>query len=102
VIVFAIASSLSLALVVPKAEISLLSGTMQAFQDMFDRFGLGELVRPMAILLVLGGIAHMIPWILGPAKGLAAVARRGSLPPRLGRMNRNHVPVQGLVVEPET
>lgn len=99
VIVFAIASSLSLALVVPKQEISLLSGTMQAFTDMFDKFGLGELVRPVAILLVLGGIAHMIPWILGPAKGLAAVARHGYLPPALGRMSRNHVPVQGLVVQ---
>jgi amino acid transporter len=56
-------------------------------------------VRPVAILLVLGGIAHMIPWILGPAKGLAAVARRGYLPPALGRMSRNQVPVQGLVVQ---
>jgi amino acid transporter len=99
VIVFAIASSLSLALVVPKQEISLLSGTMQAFTDMFDKLGLDELVRPVAILLVLGGIAHMIPWILGPAKGLAAVARRGYLPPALGTMSRNKVPVQGLVVQ---
>lgn len=98
-IVFAVASSLSLALVVPRQEISLLSGTMQAFSDMLDKLGLGELVRPVAILLVLGGVAHMIPWILGPAKGLAAVARHGYLPPALGRMSRNRVPVQGLVVQ---
>jgi glutamate:GABA antiporter len=99
VVVATIASSLSLALVVPKHEISLLSGTMQAFQDMLDKLGIGGLVKPVAILLVLGGVAHLLPWLLGPAKGLAAVARRGHLPPLLGRESRNHIPVQGLIVQ---
>jgi glutamate:GABA antiporter len=99
VVVATIASSLSLALVVPKHDISLLSGTMQAFQDMLDKLGIGGLVKPVAILLVLGGVAHLLPWLLGPAKGLAAVARRGHLPPLLGRESRNHIPVQGLIVQ---
>jgi glutamate:GABA antiporter len=99
VVVATVASSLSLALVVPKNEISLLSGTMQAFQDMLESLGVGGLVKPVAILLVLGGVAHLLPWLLGPAKGLAAVARTGHVPPVLGRMNRNEIPVQGLVVQ---
>jgi amino acid transporter len=99
VVVATVASSLSLALVVPKNEISLLSGTMQAFQDMLENLGVGGLVKPVAILLVLGGVAHLLPWLLGPAKGLAAVARTGHVPPVLGRMNRNEIPVQGLVVQ---
>jgi glutamate:GABA antiporter len=96
---FSLAMSLSIALVVPAHEISLLSGAMQAAQDMLDRLGIGELVKPVAILLVLGGVAHLTPWILGPAKGLAAVARGGHLPPLLGRMSGNGVPVQGLLVQ---
>jgi amino acid transporter len=99
IVVFAIASSLSLALVVPSKEISLLAGTMQAFQDMLDGVGIGFLVKPVAILLVLGGVAHLSPWILGPAKGLASVARQGYLPPALGRMSGNRIPVQGLIVQ---
>jgi amino acid transporter len=99
VVVTTIASSLSLALVVPKHEISLLSGTMQAFQDMLESLGVGGLVKPVAILLVLGGVAHLLPWLLGPAKGLAAVARTGHVPPALGRMSKNHIPVQGLIVQ---
>jgi glutamate:GABA antiporter len=99
VVVATIASSLSLALVVPKHEISLLSGTMQAFHDMLDSLGIGELVKPVAILLVLGGVAHLLPWLLGPAKGLAAVARTGHLPPILGRTSKNQIPVQGLIVQ---
>jgi amino acid transporter len=99
VVVATVASSLSLALIVPKHEISLLSGTMQAFQDMLENLGVGGLVKPVAILLVLGGVAHLLPWLLGPAKGLAAVARTGHVPPVLGRMNQNEIPVQGLVVQ---
>jgi amino acid transporter len=99
IVVFSLASSFALALVVPKHQISLLAGTMQAFQDMLDAVGIGFLVRPVAILLVLGGIAHLSPWILGPAKGLAAVARRGLLPPALGELSGNRIPVKGLVVQ---
>lgn len=99
VVVATIASSLTLALVVPKHEISLLSGTMQAFQDMLDSLGVGGLVKPVAILLVLGGVAHLLPWLIGPAKGLAAVARTGHLPPLLGRESKNHIPVEGLIVQ---
>ncbi len=99
IVVFSITSSLALALVVPKHQISLLAGTMQAFEDMLKAVGLGSLVRPVAILLVLGGVAHLSPWILGPAKGLAAVARRGSLPPVLGELSRNRIPIKGLVVQ---
>ena len=99
VVVATIASSLTLALVVPKHEISLLSGTMQAFQDMLDSLGVGGLVKPVAILLVLGGVAHLLPWLIGPAKGLAAVAYRCHLPPLLGRESKNHIPVEGLIVQ---
>jgi amino acid transporter len=99
IVVFSLLGSLAVALVVPEAKLSLLAGTMQAFQDMLDAVGLGWLVKPVAILLVLGGIAHLSPWIVGPAKGLAAVARRGYLPPVLGRLSRNQIPVGGLVVQ---
>jgi amino acid transporter len=56
-------------------------------------------VKPVAILLVFGGIAHLSPWIIGPAKGIAAVARRGYLPPAMGRLSPNKIPVGGLVIQ---
>lgn len=72
---------------------------MQAFKDMLDAIGIGWLVKPVAIIIVLGGIAHLSPWIIGPAKGIAAVARRGDLPPAMGRLSRNQIPTTGLVVQ---
>jgi len=99
IVTFSLLGSLAVALVVPEKQISLLSGTMQAFKDMLDAIGIGWLVKPVAIVIVLGGIAHLSPWIIGPAKGLAAVARHGYLPPALGRLSRNRIPTTGLVVQ---
>lgn len=99
IVVFSLLGSLAVALVVPGKQISLLSGTMQAFQDMLDAVGIGWLVKPIAVILVVGGIAHLSPWIIGPAKGIAAVARRGYLPPAMGRLSKNQIPVTGLVVQ---
>jgi glutamate:GABA antiporter len=51
------------------------------------------------VVVTLGGIAHLTPWVLGPAKGVAVVARDGLAPQRLGRTNRNDVPVALLMVQ---
>ncbi len=99
IVTFSLLGSLAVALVVPEKQISLLSGTMQAFKDMLDAIGVGWLVKPVAIIIVLGGVAHLSPWIIGPAKGIAAVARRGYLPPAMGRLSRNQIPTTGLIVQ---
>jgi len=99
VVAFVLLGSLALAIVVPQHEISLVDGAMQFFQTMLDGLGIGWLLKPVAALVVIGAMAHLSPWILGPAKGLAAVARRGKLPPVLGRLNGNGVPAAGMVVQ---
>ncbi len=99
VLAFVIFGSLALAIVVPAHELSLVDGAMQFFQTMLDGLGIGWALKPMAALIVIGALAHLSPWILSPAKGLAAVARRGHLPPVLGRLNKNGVPAAGMVVQ---
>ena len=51
------------------------------------------------ILIAAGGIAHLSPWILGPAKGMAEVARQGYAPAILGRENSAGIPAASLVVQ---
>ncbi|MFC5062696.1 amino acid permease [Actinomycetospora atypica] len=97
VVVFSVVGSLFLAFVVPASEISLVSGTMELFSRVLDLLGAGWLVVPLALLIAFGGVAHLTPWILGPADGVAAVAREGSAPRRLARTNSRDVPV-ALVV----
>ena len=98
-VVFTILGSLALAVVVPQHEISLVGGVMQAFQAVFDALGVGWLLKPTAVLITVGGVAHMIPWILGPATGLASVAAEGEMPRALARENRSGVPVRVLVLQ---
>jgi amino acid transporter len=99
IVAFSVLGSLFLAFVIPAKELSLVSGTMELFRRGLDRLGLGFVVRPLALLVALGGIAHLSPWILGPAKGVGAVARGGDAPARLGRTNDRDVPVGLLIAQ---
>jgi len=99
IVLFSVLGSLFLAFVIPAKELSLVSGTMELFHRALDGLGLGFLVRPLALLVALGGIAHLSPWILGPAKGVSAVARAGDAPSSLGQTNDRNVPVGLLVAQ---
>jgi amino acid transporter len=98
-VVFSVLGSLFMAFVLPQQQISLVSGTMELSSDVLARLSLGWLLAPLALVVALGGVAHLAPWILGPAKGVATVAHEGLAPPRLGRLNRNGVPVTLLLVQ---
>lgn len=98
-VVFTILGSLALAWVVPQHEISLVGGLMQAFEAVFDALDVGWLLVPTAILITIGGIAHMVPWIIGPAEGLATVARSGEAPRSWARENRAGAPVRVLTAQ---
>jgi glutamate:GABA antiporter len=98
-VTFSVLGSLFLALVLPRHEISLVSGTMELFSSVLDTLSMGWLLAPLAVVVALGGVAHLTPWVLGPAKGVAAVAQEGLAPRGLGRVNRRDVPVALLLVQ---
>jgi amino acid transporter len=99
IVVFSVLGSLFMAIVLPQKDISLVSGTMQLFKIVLESFHVGWLVAPLAVLIAFGGIAHLSPWILGPAKGMAEVARQGHAPELLGRENAAGIPVASLIVQ---
>jgi amino acid transporter len=99
IVLFSVLGSLFLAFVIPAKELSLVSGTMELFRRALDGLGIGFLLKPLALLVALGGIAHLSPWILGPAKGVGAVARGGDAPPSFGRTNDRDVPVGLLIAQ---
>ncbi len=99
IVLFSVLGSLFMAIVLPQKEIGLVSGTMQLFKSVLDTFSMGWLVAPLAVLIAAGGIAHLSPWILGPAKGMAEVARQGHAPAILGRENAAGIPVPSLIIQ---
>jgi amino acid transporter len=99
IVVFSVLGSLFLAFVLPQKQISLVSGVMELFRSALDQLNIGWLLRPVALIVTLGGVAHLTPWILGPAKGMRTVAEDGYAHPRLARTNAYGVPVQLLIVQ---
>ena len=94
-----IIGSLSIAIVVPNKEISLVAGVMEAFEKFFAAYNIMWLVPIFAVLIAFGAFAQVSTWIVGPTKGLAATGRNGDLPPFFQHLNRNAIPTNILIVQ---
>lgn len=98
-----ILGALSIAIVVPKGQLNLISGIMEAFHMFFAAYHLTFLQPLIAICLILGAIAALNNWIIGPTRGLMVAAKDGYFPPFLQKQNafmapRNLLLCQGVVV----
>lgn len=95
--------SLAIAIVIPKGDISLAAGLMEAFSQFFSYYNLQWILPIVGILLVIGAIAEVNAWIVGPVQGLYATTNHGNLPPLFHKLNKRGVPTnllwfQGIIV----
>ena len=86
---------LSVASVIPHADINLSAGVVQTFNVLINHFGPGFewAVRVIAALLMLGVLAEIASWIVGPSRGMYVTAQKGILPAKFSKVNKNGVPV---------
>lgn len=91
--------SLAIALVVPKSELSLITGLLQAFNLFFSAFHLEWMKPVISICIILGALGSVIAWIIGPAKGLMVACDDGCLPLWLGEKNTHGVPYRLLIMQ---
>ncbi len=91
--------SLSIAVVIPKSEISLVAGLIEAFYRFFAAYNLQWILPMMAVLLIIGAVAEVNAWIIGPVKGLYATSTHGNLPPYFQKQNKKGVPVNLLLFQ---
>ena len=99
ILAVSILGTLAIAAVVPSAEVDLLSGLIQAYRVFFDSFGMSGIIPFLALLLLIGSLAGVNTWTIGPAKGLLVTACDGYLPPVLQKTNKNDAPVGMLVLQ---
>ncbi|MEO9174588.1 MAG: amino acid permease, partial [Gaiellales bacterium] len=100
ILVVSILATLAISFVVPKSQLSLVSGLMQAFQEFFQQLGIGSwATKVMAALTGLGTLALISTWMLGPSKGVYAAEESGDLPPELHYVNKRHVPVAMMLFQ---
>jgi glutamate:GABA antiporter len=98
-ILFSVLGVLSIAMVVPKAQILLSAGCLQAFAFFFDSYGFKALIPWMAVIITIGGLGSLATWIIGPAKGLIAAAKQENLPNVLRGTNAQGVPRNFLLAQ---
>jgi len=94
-----ILGSLAIAVVVPKQEINLVAGIMQAFDLFFGRYSLGWTIPLIALMLVLGGLGNVNNWIIAPTKGLLVAAQDDHFAPWLCYVNKRGAPVTLLIAQ---
>jgi len=92
-----IGPTLAISWVIPSSQISFTTGVMQAFNSLFDHFGVGFAVPLIAIALAVGALAGMISWLDGPSEGLLRIGReQGYLPPYFQKVNGRGIEVRIL------
>ena len=83
--------SLAIAIILPKEQIGLVQGILQAFSYFFNYYHIGYLMPVLVLTLLLGSLGSMINWIISPAKGLLMAADHGILPKWLYQLNRHGI-----------
>lgn len=96
-----ILGSMSVAIVVPEAEMSLAGGVMVAFHTFLKKFGIDfALLLPILGLLVAAGqTGGFSSWLIGPVKGLLKLGQEGGLPPFFHKVNKYGVPTNLMIIQ---
>jgi putative glutamate/gamma-aminobutyrate antiporter len=92
-------AALAIAIVIPRQEISLVAGVMEAFEAFLKAYDIGWLVWLIALLLVAGAIGQVNALILAPARGLLVASEDGEIPPYFRRENQAGIPTSILIVQ---
>ncbi|MBP6122932.1 MULTISPECIES: glutamate:gamma-aminobutyrate antiporter [Providencia] len=92
---------LSVAAVIPNSEINLSAGVVQTFNVLVTHFNstLEWVARIIAALLLLGVLAEIASWIVGPSRGMYVAAQKGILPQSFAKVNKNGVPVTLVIAQ---
>lgn len=91
--------TLAIAIVIPQAEINLVSGGIEAISFFLKSYHLGWTVPIIAIMIAFGAMGGVSTWAAGPSKGLLAAAQDGDFPPILHKINKNNMPIAMLVFQ---
>lgn len=99
IIAIFVLGSLSVAIIVPQAQISLTAGVMETLAILFTEFNMLWVIPLIALLAAPGMVAQISSWIAGPSKGLLACAQQGNLPKFFQQTNKQGVQTHILIFQ---
>lgn len=89
-------SSLSLCLVVPPSQLTLITGVMDVFKLFFTTYHVKYGFMIMGWCIVIGGLGIASSWMIGLARGLHVALISTKAPALLQKLNKHGVPVNVL------
>ncbi|AJK48702.1 APC family permease [Burkholderia plantarii] len=98
-VLLSVIGSAAIFVAIPKQQISMTAGLMQAFDLYFRQWGMPWLAPVMALCVGLGLVGQVNSWVLGPVRGLQATANSGALPAFLQKSNAHGVPVTLVLIQ---
>jgi amino acid transporter len=99
ILITMILGSLSIAVVLPQNQISLVNGVMQSFTAFLDAYHMQWFTPIITIMLLIGSLGGIVSWVISPAKGLLQAAQIGYLPEFLQKENEHGVAVNLLIMQ---
>lgn len=94
-----ILGSLAIAAVLPKDQINLVNGVMQAFTNFFAVYHITWVMPIITVMVLMGSLGGIVSWVISPAKGLLQAAQLGFLPKILTKENSHGVASHLLFVQ---
>jgi len=94
-----ILGSLAIAAVLPKNQINLVDGVLQAFGNFFAAYHISWIMPIIAILIIVGTAGGTISWVISPARGLLQAAQHDYLPAFLKKENKHGVASHLLITQ---
>jgi putative glutamate/gamma-aminobutyrate antiporter len=99
IITLTVLGTLAIGIIIPKDDINLISGSIEAIYKFFTLFGLAKFVPLIALLIVLGSLGGVSTWAAGPCRGLLAAAEKGDFPPFMQKTNKNDMPITLMIMQ---
>jgi amino acid transporter len=92
-------SSLAIAIVLPKQQLDLVSGLIDAFVAFLTPFHLQALTPWLILMIILGAFCSVSTWVIGPVRGLMIAIEDECLPAWLSYTNKKEAPVTLLLLQ---
>lgn len=99
IIALTVLGTLAISVIIPKNDINLISGSIEAIYSFFEKFGLQKFIPLIAALIVIGPLGGISSWAAGPCRGLLAAAEKGDFPPFMRKTNRHDMPVNVMLIQ---
>jgi amino acid transporter len=99
IIILTILGTLAISVIIPKDNINLISGSIEAIYNFFELFGLQKFIPIIAGLVVVGSLGGVSTWAAGPCRGLLAAAEKGDFPPFMQKTNKHDMPITVMMIQ---